>query len=185
MFPNLNLQINSIESCLKQSKDQILESEFKSLKHKIFGSGRISRIDLSQLFNHFEQELTQKKDESRQKVKVSNQVMPESKTERNFEEISKPKPIIEKEPPLVDSNKTYKLLNQMYRLGKHSEILTEFQNLFAQNGTITNTKPIPKLMLSILTKSIIKTVIFDLKRISHTVLTRIVVIVFFIHVLHL
>ena len=57
----------------------------------------------------------------------------------------------------IDLHSVYKHFNQMFKIGKYDQILIEFQNLFVQNETLKG-KPIPKLLLAILTKSIIKKV---------------------------
>lgn len=70
------------------------------------------------------------------------------------------KPITKIEPEKNDVKYIYNKFNKMYFNGQHQEIITEFQSLFTQNETLKG-KAIPKILLSILTKSIIKTVNFN------------------------
>ena len=126
----MNFKLNQIDSTINELKNQRLESNFIWLRDTITESGRFSNLDVAKLY---ENSLPQK-----------NQIL---------------NPITKQ----IDQNSVYKHFNQMYKVGKYDEILNEFKSLFAQNGTFNqyqnwNTQPIPKLTLSILTKSIIKTV---------------------------
>ena len=144
--------MNQISSKIKELSNKTLESDFIQLRDEIVDSRRISKFKFSE---HYEEPRQQTK-EPYQQIKVMNQQInePHQQTNETHQQINEASKINVEQ---IDLKSVYKNFNQMYKIGKYDEILTEFQNLFAQNGTLHG-RPIPKLLLSILTKSIIKTV---------------------------